>query len=52
MNVWIIALLVATAVYVIGVVGFYLWLPDSPARVVLAVAWPATAIWMLIGNIQ
>ena len=32
MNTWMITLLAIIVVYAIGVVGFYLWLPDSPAR--------------------
>lgn len=52
MNGWIISLLVIVAIYVVGAVGFYLWLPQSPGRAVMALAWPLTVLWMLVGNVQ
>lgn len=51
MNGWIIALLVIAAIYVVGVVGFFLWIPASPWRGVLALLWPLTVLWMLFGNV-
>jgi hypothetical protein len=53
MNGWLIALLVIVAIYVLGIVGFFLWIPTTtPQRGMLALLWPLTVLWMIFGNIQ
>lgn len=52
MNTWQIVLLAIAGIYLAVAVGFYLWLPQSPGRVVIALAWPLAVLWMLIGNVK
>lgn len=52
MPTWLIVLLVIAAIYIVGTIGFFCWLPSSPQRGVLAVLWPFTVLWMIFGNVQ
>lgn len=50
MKTWQIVLLVVVAGYGLGVAGMFAYLRGSNFK--LALLWPLTVLWMLLGNIQ